>query len=200
VEDAGGIRGRSSTDIGAGCVYIAARQEDCPQNIKEVARRAHLQTRAVARAFKAVVRKLNLASAAGSLSVIRVGDFTDRFCRVLQLPPGIAAGVTAVGRAAGTHALSHFIVSEPRCLAGHAYCLCVAHCERLLGTVVPEISGKSPLTVAAAAVVFVSRLTEHPKTPADLVRPSGMAEPTIASAWRSLEDARPALEAKLPEV
>uniref|UniRef100_A0A6G3MEC8 Transcription initiation factor IIB (Trinotate prediction) n=1 Tax=Henneguya salminicola TaxID=69463 RepID=A0A6G3MEC8_HENSL len=84
VSNSKALRGRSSDDIIASCVYIACRQEGVPRSFKEICAASKVNKREIGRCFKLIVRSLEM-----NIEAVNSDDFIARFCSRLSLSDSI---------------------------------------------------------------------------------------------------------------
>ena len=128
VSDGKNLKGRSNDAIAAACLYIACRQEGVPRTFKEIVAVSTVSKKEIDRCFKLILKAHDIDT---SEDPITTGDFMSRFCGTLSLSHGTLS-FCEVQRAA-------------TCIAKKAVDLDI-------------VPGRSPISVAAAAIYMASQV------------------------------------------
>jgi transcription initiation factor TFIIB len=172
VDDAKAFKGKSQEAIIAGCIFIACRQCGVPRTFREIYALTKVSKRDIGRTFKAL-EKFFAADSAGKI-----------------------AGISAAGGVVPVTDKYQTTTST------NAKDLCVRYCS-LLGlknpqfvkvsqgladkvSTVPDLSGRSPLSVAAACIYMASALLGKPKSAKDISLVAGVSDGTIRTSYKYL--------------
>lgn len=139
--DEGFVKGRSIEGIATGAVYAAARQEEIPRTLDEVATIARIERRQFERAYRRLARELELSMVPSDPT-----DYLPRFASELGLPHNVQRLARDIlGAVSGTPYTSGI---NPVALAASAlYASGRLTEEQLTQREVSEVSNISPMTI-----------------------------------------------------
>jgi len=172
VDDAKAFKGKSQDAIIAGCIFIACRQCRVPRTFREIYALTKVSKKDIGRTFKALERffasqsesKLGMNASAGpsATNEYQVTTSTNapalcaRYCSELGLK-------------------NQIFVKVSQGLA-----------EKVADLTTEDLSGRSPLSVAAACIYMASHLLGKPKSAKDCGKVAGVSDGTVRTAYKFL--------------
>ena len=171
VHDGKNLKGRSNDAIASASLYIACRQEGVPRTFKEICAVSKISKKEIGRCFKLILKALET-----SVDLITTGDFMSRFCANLSkwnicksnfmhllnlncifflLPSGLPSTV----QKAASHIARKAVELD----------------------IVP---GRSPISVAAAAIYMASQASDDKRTQKEIGDIAGVADVTIRQSYK----------------
>ncbi|KAL9122161.1 MAG: hypothetical protein Q9187_001290 [Circinaria calcarea] len=172
VNDAGAFRGKSQEAIIAGCIFIACRQCKVPRTFREIFALTKVSKKEIGRIFKALEKFFAAQNKEKMENLEKDGRVAN---------PNDSYNATTSTKAQE---------------------LCIRYCSQLglspKCTMVSQqladkltsngsLAGRSPLSVAAACIYFVSHLLGQGKSPKDISAVAGVSDGTIRTAYKLLE-------------
>lgn len=169
VDDAKAMKGKSQDAIIAGCIFIACRQGDLPRTFREIYNLTKVPKKDIGRTFKALETFFAKTNTTAKKDLTAQPDYN---------------------KTSSTNAED----------------LCIRYCSNLgLGgqqivkisqtlarkvSLVGELAGRSPLSIAAACIYMASYLIGRPKTPKEISIIAGVSDGTIRTAYKFLYQER----------
>lgn len=173
VDDAKFFKGKSPDAIIAGCIFIACRQNNVPRTFREIFSLTKVTKKEIGRVFKQLelfLSKHDNEKKNGQQASISQDTYTGK-------------GSTSADELCARYC-SQLWFKNPqkfekisRLLAGKT-------------SAVPDLAGRSPLSVAAACIYFASQLLLEPRTTKEIANIAGVSDGTIRTAYRFLYNAR----------
>lgn len=170
VDDAKAMKGKSQDAIIAGCIFIACRQGDLPRTFREIYNLTKVPKKDIGRTFKALEKFF-----ADQQSTVK---------KDMSIPQQDYNKTTST----------------------NAEDLCIRYCSNLgiqgqqvvkisqslanKVSLVGELAGRSPLSIAAACIYMASYLIGRPKTPKEISLVAGVSDGTIRTAYKFLYQER----------
>jgi len=174
VEDSRQLRGKSMESVVAACIFIACRRGNVPRTFGEICALTHVSKTEIRRSFQAIERVL-LAESQGHGAG---GSSGDRSTGEVEYFPTTSTGASD---------LMVRFCNRLR-LPVSVQTICVELAKRMgdEGT----LAGRSPISIAAVGIFFVSWLMGHGKSAKEVADAAGVGEGTIKGAYRALFAAR----------
>lgn len=172
VDDAKVLKGKSQDAIVAGCIFIACRHNNVPRTFREIFSLTRVTKKEIGRVFKQLEAFLSKLDPA-----VVQSQNSDAYT---------AKGSTSADELCARYCSqlwfrnSQKIEKVSRELAGKT-------------SSVPDLAGRSPLSVAAACIYFASHLLHEPRTSKQIAGIAGVSDGTIRTAYRFLYTARDTL-------
>ena len=163
VADGKNLKGRSNDAIAAACLYIACRQEGVPRTFKEIVAVSTVSKKEIGRCFKLILKAHDT-----SVELITTGDFMSRFCGTLSLPRTVQRAATTIAKRAVDLDIGEFSFSQ----------------SLILKPVFSAVPGRSPISVAAAAIYMASQASEDKRTQREIADIAGVADVTIRQSYK----------------
>jgi len=163
------IRGKSTDVFVAGCFLIACRQRGVPRSFKEITKLTNVPKKEIGRVFKSLEEHFKKQSRHNRASTGNHPDGDTYQSTTSTAPKDLC------GRFGGILGLSIPI----SIIAGECAAL-------LLSSGI--LAGRSPLSVAAAALYIISNLMGHPKTAKEVGEACGVSDGTIRMAWKRVHE------------
>ncbi|KAB5532705.1 cyclin-like protein [Coniochaeta sp. 2T2.1] len=170
VDDAKVMKGKSQLAIIAGCIFIACRQNNVPRTFREIFSLTQISKKEIGRIFKqleAFLSKLDPAVVQSQSSD----------------PAYVAKGSTSAEELCARYCTQLWFRNSQK----------VEKVSRELAnktSTVPDLAGRSPLSVAAACIFFASYLLLDPKSTKEIAKIAGVSDGTIRTAYRFLYQAK----------
>jgi len=162
VEDAKALKGKSQDAIVAGCIFISCRQNGVPRTFREIFALTQIQKKEIGRIFK------------------QLESFLAKLKDTSKDP---SSNYTARGSTGAEELCARYCSQigfrNPK----------VEKIARLLASKtasVPDLAGRSPLSVAAACIYMASHFVGEPKTSKRIADVAGVSDGTIKTAYRFL--------------
>jgi transcription initiation factor TFIIB len=169
VEDAKVMKGKSQEAIIAGCIFIACRHNNVPRTFREIFSLTRVSKKEIGRVFK------QLETFLGKQDPNVVKNQThDKYQ---------GKGSTSADELCARYCSqlrfrnSQKIEKVSRSLAAKT-------------SAVPDLAGRSPLSVAAACIYMASHLLGEPRSSKDIAQVAGVSDGTIKTAYRFLFQAK----------
>jgi len=169
VDDAKAMKGKGQDAIIAGCIFIACRQGNLPRTFREIFNLTKVTKKDIGRTFKALEKFF--------------ADHNTKVKKDLTMQPDYKATTST-----------------------NAEDLCIRYCSNLglMGqqvvkisqalavkvSLVGELAGRSPLSIAAACIYMASHLVLQPMSPKDIAVVAGVSDGTIRTAYKFLYQER----------
>lgn len=169
VEDAKFMKGKPQEAIIAGCIFIACRHNNVPRTFREIFSLTRVTKKEIGRVFKQLEAFL--------------GRQNPSLIQNVNNEAYTAKGSTSADELCARYC-SQLSFRNPQK---------VEKISRLLAgktSSVPDLAGRSPLSVAAACIYFASHLLQDSQTSKDIARVAGVSDGTIKTAYRFLYNAR----------
>jgi transcription initiation factor TFIIB len=170
------LKGKPQEAVIAGCIFIACRQASVPRTFREIYNLTNVSKKEIGRVFKALE------------------SFLKKHEKKSQTPfQGITnyEGKNAVGpQDLCARFCSQLGFRNAQKIENISVALALQTSN------VPELAGRSPLSIAAACIYMASHLAGEPKASKDIAAVSGVSDGTIKTAYKYLYQARDALVQK----
>ncbi|KAG8763361.1 transcription initiation factor IIB, partial [Ceratobasidium sp. 423] len=165
------VRGKSADAVVACCILIACRQANVPRTFKEIHQLTRVPKKTLGQCFKAFEQAFDLSR------------------------PAPADGADGAGPAGGTSAEN---LLNRYCNQLHLHASVVTACEEVVVTARNHgiADGRSPISIAGAAIYFTSHLLGQPKSAKDICGVAGVSESTIKLVYKILWQEREKLVKK----
>ncbi|KAJ9162272.1 TFIIB-domain-containing protein [Coniochaeta hoffmannii] len=173
VDDAKVLKGKSQEAIVAGCIFIACRHNNVPRTFREIFSLTRISKKEIGRVFKQLEAFLSKLDPAVVQSQSSNAAYT-------------AKGSTTADELCARYC-SQLWFKNPQKMEKVS--------RELAGKTasVPDLAGRSPLSVAAACIYFASHLLGDIRTSKEIARVAGVSDGTIRTAYRFLWNARDTL-------
>ena len=193
VDDAKAFKGKSQEAIIGGCIFIACRQCGVPRTFREIYALTKVSKKELGRTFKALEAFLNAESnkkanaVGGKLrknAILRL-KYIDIIC---EGPPVQQQDLYKSTQSTNAVDLCLRYCSQ----LGLKAQIFVKVSQGLASNMaqVPDLAGRSPLSIAAACIYMASHLLGKGKSPKDISLIAGVSDGTIRTAYKYLYDAR----------
>ena len=171
--EGGQIKGKPREAIIAGCLFIACRQTGNPRTFREIYSITNVSKKEIGRVFKNLESFLSKVGAQQENTARRGRDMIE------YRQKGSTQAKELLSRYAGQLGFkdAYGIVK-------------IAEMLTLKSSGVSEIAGRSPLSVAAACIYFVSHLMGDPKSSREIAGIAGVSDGTIKTAYRFMYNIR----------
>eukprot|EP01027_Heterolobosea_sp_BB2_P008202 GEZU01012164.1.p1 GENE.GEZU01012164.1~~GEZU01012164.1.p1 ORF type:complete len:342 (+),score=110.97 GEZU01012164.1:500-1525(+) len=160
LEDQKTIKSKNTDAVVAACLYMACRLEGVPRTIKEICALSKASKKEIGRYYKNILeiwKKKNQEVPIANQDVVKTISTEDFMARFCSRL-GLPQEIKNASDQVATKANELYIVP-----------------------------GKSPVTVAAAAIFLVAQLTnDHKRTQKEIADVTGVSEPTIRNCYRDL--------------
>ena len=169
VEEAKVLKGKSQEAIIAGCIFIACRHNDVPRTFREIFSLTRVSKKEIGRVFK----QLETFLSKQDVSVIK-SQAHDKYQ---------GKGSTSADELCARYCSQLRFRNSQR----------VEKISRALASKtssVPDLAGRSPLSVAAACIYMASYLVGEGRTSKDIAQVAGVSDGTIRTAYRFLLHAK----------
>ncbi|ELU45667.1 transcription initiation factor IIB [Rhizoctonia solani AG-1 IA] len=165
------VRGKSADAVVACCILIACRQANVPRTFKEIHQLTRVPKKTLGQCFKAFEQAFDLSR------------------------PAPADGQDGAGPASGTSAEN---LLNRYCNQLHLHASVVTACEEVVVTARNHgiADGRSPISIAGAAIYFTSYLLGQGKSAKDICSVAGVSESTIKLVYKILWQEREKLVKK----
>lgn len=174
VEDSRQLRGKSLQSVIAACIFIACRKANVPRTFGEICALTHVSKTEIGRSFQAIEKLLISESQAHD-----TGESSESILsRELEyIPTASTSASDLMVRFCNRLRLSVGIQT-----------ICVELAKRMgdEGT----LAGRSPISIAAVGIFFVSWLMGNGKSAKEVGDAAGVSEGTIKGAYKALFAAR----------
>jgi len=157
--------------IVAAAVYLACRIDNAPRTLKEIAESAAVEQKALGKAFKEMQKTLQANVGEGTSN----STATERIKTPHTLEPlQVIKSEDYLSRFCSKLDLPHKIIQAATMVAKNALDMGI-------------VAGKSPISVAAAAIYLVTQQTNEKKTEKEINNVTQVSEPTIRGAYKILK-------------
>ncbi|KAG8908181.1 transcription initiation factor IIB [Tulasnella sp. 403] len=165
------LRGKTLEAAVACCIFIACRQARVPRTFKEICQLTNVPKKTIGQCYKLLESHLNLLKAQNNTT---------------HTPPPLQEGPEAL--------LGRYVnhLDLPVYIERAAVDLVVACREHGVA------DGRSPISIAGAAIYFVSYLYDKPKTAKEIVTVAGVSESTIKLVYKLMYQQKERLIPKEP--
>jgi transcription initiation factor TFIIB len=165
------VRGKSADAVVACCILIACRQANVPRTFKEIHQLTRVPKKTLGQCFKAFEQAFDLSR------------------------PAPMDGQDGSGPAGGTSAEN---LLNRYCNQLHLHASVVTACEEVVVTARNHgiADGRSPISIAGAAIYFTSHLLGQAKPTKDICNVAGVSESTIKLVYKILWQERDKLVKK----
>lgn len=165
------VRGKSADAVVACCILIACRQANVPRTFKEIHQLTRVPKKTLGQCFKAFEQAFDLSR------------------------PAPTDGADGSGPAGGTSAEN---LLNRYCNQLHLHASVVTACEEVVVTARNHgiADGRSPISIAGAAIYFTSHLLGQNKSAKDICAVAGVSESTIKLVYKILWQEREKLVKK----
>ena len=179
IEDSKQLKGKTIQSIIAACIFIACRKANVPRTFKEICALTKVPKNEIGRVYK-TIEKLLVADAAASAAAAGV-----------ELPP---TGASPVGTPRNPSDLQYTPTASTSAsdlmirfcnrlqLPASIQATCVELAKRMADA--GTLAGRSPISIAAAGIYFVSWLMGKGKTAKDVGEAAGVSEGTVRNAYK----------------
>ncbi|OLL22397.1 Transcription initiation factor IIB, partial [Neolecta irregularis DAH-3] len=161
VDDNKALKGKSHESIIAACIFIACRQCHVPRTFKEICALTRVPKKEIGRVFKTLEKMLNDEPVPQSSNELQYQSSGSTNAQDLMV------------RFCNRLGLPPFI---------QAWSADLVKSAADLGT----LAGRSPISIAAAGIFFVSAMCKVPKTGKDIAEVAGVSDGTIRNAYKLL--------------
>jgi transcription initiation factor TFIIB len=179
IEDSKQLKGKTMQSIIAACIFIACRKANVPRTFKEICALTHVPKNEIGRVYK-TIEKLLVADAQANVAVRPSSD-----------PSGSGSATSDLNYTptASTNASDLMIRFCNRLqLPPSVQAACVSLARRMADA--GTLAGRSPISIAAAGIYFVSWLMGKGKTAKDVGEAAGVSEGTVRNAYKIIYHAR----------
>ncbi|ORX57155.1 cyclin-like protein [Piromyces finnis] len=164
------LRGKKQDPIIAACFYIACKQHKVPRTLHEISSLTKVPKKDIGRCYKLLKEILITQDSKDSNEEIDINEF-------MMADSGNAKIKSYIERFGNQLNMEQSICKYARTVAQNA------NREGTLG-------GKSPITLVAACLYFVSHMSKNQKTSKEVAEVCGCTESTMKSAYRQLYEHR----------
>ncbi|KAF1983727.1 cyclin-like protein [Aulographum hederae CBS 113979] len=163
VEDHRYLRGKSQQAIIASCIFLACRQVGVPRSFKEIQQMTKVEKKDIGRIFKQIAVFLQKHSKDMGNGPNGINP---------QLPPSSQPSAASLcdrfGQNLGLHQMDR------------------RSCQELATKMTNVLAGRSPLTIAGAAIYIVAWMTGQKRPPKEIGEACGVSDGTIRNAFKSV--------------
>ena len=152
------IKGRSNDAIIAACMYIACRQEQVPRTFKEICSVSKSSKRDIGRCFKTILK---------SIQSVQISSISSQMIPTISSGDYFARFCSRLGLPIAIQKLAGLIADRANQLN--------------------LVNGKSPISLAAAAIFMAVSANDLNKTAKDIADVSGVAENTIKQTYKAMQ-------------
>jgi transcription initiation factor TFIIB len=182
VDDERFLKGKSPDAVIAGSIFIACRQAGVPRTFREIYNLTNVSKKEIGRVFKALENFLKEHEKKNATQKNFLTGVTNYQTNSSTIPQDLVARFTSQ---LGFRA-SQKIENVSKHLA-----------ERTSN--VPELAGRSPLSIAAACIYMAAHLIGEGRNSKEIANVSGVSDGTIKTAYRFLYHAKDDLILNSPE-
>jgi transcription initiation factor TFIIB len=169
VDDAKFLKGKSPEAIIAGCIFIACRHNKVPRTFREIYALTHVTKKEIGRVFKQLEAFLSKLDPS-----VMQSQAADAYT---------GTGSTSADELCARYCSQLWFRNSHR----------IEKVSKLLASktsTVPDLAGRSPLSVAAACIYFASYLLMEKRSSKQIAGIAGVSDGTIRTAYRFLYNAR----------
>jgi transcription initiation factor TFIIB len=176
VEDSKQLKGKTIQSIIAACIFIACRQANVPRTFKEICALTKVPKNEIGRVYKIIEK--NLVAGTQATAAANGVDMPGTNQAALHNPTELQYMPTTSTNAADLMIRFCNRLGLPPSVQG----TCVELARRMAdqGT----LAGRSPISIAAAGIFFVSWLVGKGKSPKEVGDAAGVSEGTVRNSYK----------------
>jgi transcription initiation factor TFIIB len=164
------LKGKPVEAIIAGCIFIACRQNGVPRTFREIYALTRVSKKEIGRVFKALEGFIQKHNAKNPNDPLGIQNYEVK-------------GSTGADELCARYC-SQLGFRNPQRIEKISSLLAAKTSS------VPDLAGRSPLSVAAACIYFSSHLMGEPKSSKEIASVAGVSDGTIKTAYKFLHQAR----------
>ncbi|CAK7199186.1 transcription initiation factor IIB [Sporothrix eucalyptigena] len=171
----GQLKGKPRDAVIAGCIFIACRQCGVPRTFREIYAITHVSKKEIGRVFKSLESFLS---------------------KIQEKNPQASAAQGVKDYKASSSTTAEELCTRYCSLLGFRNTPRMEKISKALArktTGIPDLAGRSPLSVAAACIYFASQYLDDPRASKDIAAVAGVSDGTIKTAYRFLYNTRETL-------
>lgn len=171
----GQLKGKQREAVIAGCIFIACRQCGVPRTFREIYSITHVQKKEIGRVFKSLESFLS---------------------KIQEKNPQASAAQGVKDYKASSSTSAEELCTRYCSLLAFRNTPRMEKISKALArktTGIPDLAGRSPLSVAAACIYFASQYLEDPRASKDIANVAGVSDGTIKTAYKFLYNTRDTL-------
>ncbi|CAK7235511.1 transcription initiation factor IIB [Sporothrix curviconia] len=171
----GQLKGKPRDAVIAGCIFIACRQCGVPRTFREIYAITRVTKKEIGRVFKSLESFLS---------------------KIQEKNPQASAAQGVKDYKASSSTTAEELCTRYCSLLGFRNTPRMEKISKALArktTGIPDLAGRSPLSVAAACIYFASQYLDDPRASKDIAAIAGVSDGTIKTAYRFLYNARETL-------
>lgn len=172
LNDRKALRGRSYYAKATACLYIACRQENTPRTYKEICAISNSSKKEIGRCFKLILRALSTTA----VRSVDSSDFILRFCSNLS-KFGVVYGAWVE-----LDSKNFSPTDLPKAVEGAALKISKEIAK------LNQIDGRSPVSIAAAAIYFACEVTDNQQSHQQICKVCGVSMTTLDTMCRILRN------------
>jgi transcription initiation factor TFIIB len=180
IEDSKQLKGKTIQSIIAACIFIACRKANVPRTFKEICALTKVPKNEIGRVYKTIEKLLVADSQANAIAQGDMASATSAVPRTDDLQYTPTASTSA------SDLMIRFCNRLQLSPAIQATCVELANRMADAGT----LAGRSPISIAAAGIFFISWLMDKGKSAKDVGEAAGVSEGTVRNAYRVIYAAR----------
>jgi len=178
VKDSKQLKGKTIQSIIAACIFIACRQANVPRTFKEICALTKVPKNEIGRVYK-IIEKLLVADAQATAAADGIDLPTSTNPAAARRNPS-ELQYTPTGSTNAADLMIRFCNRLQLGASVQATCVDLARRMAELGT----LAGKSPISIAAAGIYFVSWLVGKGKSAKEVGDAAGVSEGTVRNAYK----------------
>ena len=171
----GQLKGKQREAVIAGCIFIACRQCGVPRTFREIYSITHVQKKEIGRVFKSLESFLS-----------KIQEKNPQASAAQGVKDYKASSSTSAEELCTRYCSLLAFRNTPRMEK-------IAKALARKTTGIPDLAGRSPLSVAAACIYFASQYLEDPRASKDIASVAGVSDGTIKTAYKFLYNTRDTL-------
>lgn len=176
IEDSKQLKGKTIQSIIAACIFIACRKANVPRTFKEICALTKVPKNEIGRVYK-TIEKLLVADAQATAAASG-GELSSVTTAAPRIPSELQYTPTA-----STNASDLMIRFCNRLqLPASVQATCVELAKRMADA--GTLAGRSPISIAAAGIFFVSHLMGKGRSAKDVGEAAGVSEGTVRNAYK----------------
>lgn len=181
IEDSKQLKGKTIQSIIAACIFIACRKANVPRTFKEICALTHVPKNEIGRVYK-TIEKLLVADAQANAANGGQLSTTN--------PSGVPNHADLKYTPTATTNASDLMIRfcNRLQLPASVQATCVALATRMADA--GTLAGRSPISIAAAGIYFISWLMGKGKAAKDVGDAAGVSEGTVRNAYKFIYAAR----------
>ena len=171
----GQLKGKPREAVIAGCIFIACRQCGVPRTFREIYAITRVTKKEIGRVFKSLESFLS---------------------KIQEKNPQASAAQGVKDYKASSSTTAEELCTRYCSLLGFRNTPRMEKISKALArktTGIPDLAGRSPLSVAAACIYFASQYLDDPRASKDIASIAGVSDGTIKTAYRFLYNTRETL-------